>query len=901
MNIKSWLSALCLGVCTGVFAIEMLPGGFTAPSPMSAQDTAILAKEQTFLQIRKLKTVFLTPDSQGVIAFQLENRQIGKYVDSLDFSLKDPDGKEIHHGTVEVKETRDIHLEDFPAGVYSLTLNAGANSAVIRHTSGRCFAEASAADMLHLINTCPKLYFLVNGDRLQLDSIGEPAIEHVALNLYNADGDQVATANSVGNKKMTATIDIPVPPAQKNRVWSLKMGRVPNQGFEDMYLKIRGGANTMVSYSPNGFVVPLTQIITDFNPDGTTFSGITVSSALANEPDLQIDYTFTSLLPGSPLTYKATWKSGNPNLRLGMTVDSKELTYGQAVITVRQKDAILHTQTKQLAICEGKSFQEIPYTEPGNPAIASDIDEARGFQVFQRDEPGFVRLNSRPADDEVISTLNATSNPGLISAEYLAVYPLKDRQNALFAISDLKNDNGDTIPKDQIQLLTATIWPQRTDWNSLTFINAPELLEDNAPLALRKGHPQQLCVRVAVPKTARPGVYRAKITLDGAAVADYELTVNAFQLPEYHDVTFGLYPDCDRWVRQKFTDDEVLRELRMFRDYGMNALMLYPFSGSEITYDGKQFHVNFDVFRRHARLYWQVGFPGVAVISLQAINPALKKALKVEKLEYSPVYEAGFKAVLDTIRTIAAEDHWGNYCIHTVDEPNFNHGAEEAVRTLKLVKSFGFKTFNTCYGKFVREFLAPFLDYRCYNNIAFSSSKTKKDNDSLRKEALDDGDDFWWYGSGCYTNGGLQQDCNVYTNRHMLGIFTYRSRTTGAWTWTFLRAKGDVYNDFDGNNQFEAKEACIAYPARQGNGLITTLQWEACREGVYDYRYIRLWDALSQAALKNPAKAALAQASRTRIQELMDSINWHCLKFSVSNTQLRELRQALIEEINKLN
>jgi hypothetical protein len=32
----------------------------------------------------------------------------------------------------------------------------------------------------------------------------------------------------------------------------------------------------------------------------------------------------------------------------------------------------------------------------------------------------------------------------------------------------------------------------------------------------------------------------------------------------------------------------------------------------------------------------------------------------------------------------------------------------------------------------------------------------------------------------------------------------------------------------------------------------------------------------------------------------MDSINWNCLNFSVSNTQLRALRALLIAEIKRL-
>ncbi|MBR5838446.1 MAG: DUF4091 domain-containing protein, partial [Victivallales bacterium] len=441
---------------------------------------------------------------------------------------------------------------------------------------------------------------------------------------------------------------------------------------------------------------------------------------------------------------------------------------------------------------------------------------------------------------------------------------------------------------------------QRTDWNATTFITAPERLHESPYPLFFPNMPTLLCIRATVPSDAKPGVYTAPILLDGKPVATYTLTVDDFTLPEYHDMTFGLYADGQRWVFQNFTDDEILREMRMFREYGMNALMMYPFYGAKVTYDGKDFHIDMSRFRHLMKLYCQVGFPGVAVISFQAVNGYLMRALQVETADHTPEFVRGFHELLETIRTMAKEDGWPDYCIHTVDEPNKGRGGDEAIRTLKLVKEAGFKTFNTCYGDFVREHLAPWLDYRCYNNIAYMSCRTKEANNALRKESLEDGDAFWWYGSGCYTNGGLQQDCNIYTNRHMLGIFNWRSGATGAWTWTFLRVNGSPYNDFDGNDKREAKDACICYPQPQGNGLIDTLQWEAIREGVYDYRYIRLWDDLCKKAAATADKAAVAAQSRERIQKTMDSINWNCLNFSVSNAQLRTLRAELIEEIKQL-
>lgn len=165
---------------------------------------------------------------------------------------------------------------------------------------------------------------------------------------------------------------------------------------------------------------------------------------------------------------------------------------------------------------------------------------------------------------------------------------------------------------------------------------------------------------------------------------------------------------------------------------------------------------------------------------------------------------------------------------------------------------------------------------------------------------MDEGDAFWWYGAGCYAPIGGAQDGNIYSNRHMLGIFNWRSGATGAWSWTFCRSFGSPYNDFDGEESRPSKDPCICYPAKEGHGMIATLQWEAIREGVYDYRYIRYWDDLCRKVSASDDYRKAVSKSRRRINKTMDSISWNSLDYAVSNTQLRNLRQDLIYEIKNL-
>ena len=417
------------------------------------------------------------------------------------------------------------------------------------------------------------------------------------------------------------------------------------------------------------------------------------------------------------------------------------------------------------AACGGRVYNEQTLKEPIPVAEPTVEDQSRGFQLFQREEPGFIRLNSRPAKHEICSEIRGETSPGLVSCEFFAVLPLKTCVPNV-TIGRLKGPM--EIPEKAVQKLSVKMWPQQRSKRIGTYAVIPELLLPEEFPKWEESVPCQYCIRVTVPKNILPGVYMAPILVNGNACANYRLVVDDFILPEYNDMTFGLYADGQRWLKQNFTDDEILHEMRDFREHGMNALMHYPLSGSVITYENGAFLVDLSKFRRIMRLYQQVGFPGVAVLSLQGLDSRLSNVLEKPVTMLMPEYEAGLKSVLKALHTMELEEKWPDYCIHVIDEPTLSRGAKEAELGLRIVKEAGFKTFNTCYGEVVREKLAPWLDYRCYSNSGFHSSQTSEANDILRMETLDDGDAFWWYGAGCYAPISGAQDGNIYSNRPCL-------------------------------------------------------------------------------------------------------------------------------------
>ncbi len=898
---------LCLFILavTSVFALELLPGSYFVPDGLKKA-----GNPDDYMVLRGRHVLIVSPDVKGEFSLDLACVQIGKYPNVLRYSMTSAaNGVAIGKGILNPGENTVLKLHGLPQGAYRLELDAGANAARVAHPNSKCCLCVSSISPLHAINYVPLFYFMTfQEDTLELEVTGDQA-EQVAVTIRDSKDAIVFQGNTVGYENSTRAIQVPIPQEERGKIWSIKLDKVPNTPYEDSHLSILRGTEAMVALSPDQLLFPLLAPATEVLKDGRNLMGARISRLLNNDPAWEFAPEFVyktsdDLIPGQmgqKRTAKQLFATDDGGIFLGTEYDPEKFIYGTLSVQIKHNGEDYGEASFTMASCQDIGFEEIPWTELGEAAEPTEKDFERGFQVFQRDEPGEVRPTTIIHPNEITESILAETSAELFTTEFFGVNFLNEGAEGKLAIGALKSEDGAVIPAEAIELFACPAWPQRTDWNSTTYVTIPELmLSQNESPKPEVEVPYLYAVRVHVPENATPGVYQAGLSMDGKFCATYKLTVDDFALPEVPGITFGLYADGNRWNWERFTDEEILREMRDFRDHGMNSMMIYPLEDSKITYENGEFSVELTALRNQMKLYNQVGFPGVAVLSLQAINGYLMKALHVETPDHTPEFVKGFHAILDEIRRLAEEDHWPAYCLHTVDEPDETKEADEAVKTIKLVHNAGFKTFNTCYGDFVRKYLAPYLDYRCYNNIGFMSSPTQEANEALRQETLADGDQFWWYGSGCYTNFAIQQDGNIYTNRHMLGVFTWRSKTTGAWTWTFLRQKGrSLYNDFDCKGNREPKEACICYYEPGSKKLIHTLQWEAIREGVYDYRYIVLWDNLCKAA-EGTDKATRAAESRQAIQTAMDKIAWESHDHKVNNTELRALRALLIQEIKAL-
>ena len=855
---KFWsMATVAAGLLLGTTAapgLDIIPSGFV-PLPASAIEKAP-APEGEVMRFRGNHQLYVSPDATGRLSVELFNQQVGKYDATVTYRLLHLGGDELAAGILKVNTGVILAKDGLAPGIYALEVTSGSNSVIVRNANGLCFVAATQSQPLHLIEDCPRLYFQVLSDSHEVELIvkGQPTLEHLAVTVWDGDGAVVAQDSTVGKPGHVCKLVIPVTDGQAGRLWSLRLGKADDLGFEDMTLILARGVETVVADRPSRLALPLMQLECQ-TVDKHSRVGYRFSERLQEIPGVNAELEFTfGDGSGRPPLQKQWAGASNLNNACHFEFSYNDLVLGQIRAAIRDRQGkTLAVRNEKVAVCMGEMYSEIEWLEEHEPAPARPADLARGFQVFQRQEPGDVRPNSRPRPEEIVEAITDAMSPGCWSVQFFALYPLQDAAGVRLAISDLVGPGDATIRKEAVELRVVRIWPQLTDWNASTYHVIPEMMEEKASFDLKARIPQQLALRIPIPADATPGWYRGSVSGQGGEVVQVALRVLPYTLPEVKGMTWGLYCDPVRWGI--YSDDEIRREMRLFREQGFNALMMYPLNNAVSTWENGALSVDFGRFRDYMRMYKEMGFNGVAVISLQGIEGHLKRTMKLGQVEYNDAFRKAFNDFLAALRQLGEEDNWPEYCVHTVDEPNVRHGAEEATRTLRLVKEADFKTFNTCYGSFVRDVLDPWLDYRCYNNVGYGSTPTEAAAIALREETLAAGDHFWHYATGCYTNSGLIEDGNIYSNRHLGGVLVWRAQFTGAYTWTLLRAKNDPYNDFDGRGHGERKDACTVYPTPDRKGIIPTLQWEGVREGIYDHRFLTVLDDMIQqaAASADPA------------------------------------------------
>ena len=172
---------------------------------------------------------------------------------------------------------------------------------------------------------------------------------------------------------------------------------------------------------------------------------------------------------------------------------------------------LLYVDAKDVLCCEDKAFLEKKWIEPGDICQPTEKDRQRGFQIYQRDEPGDVRLGAKPHQSELIDCLSSCWLRGYHGMDFFVLHPLRDFKQLSLTLSSFTTSSGKLLQSDAVEICQIEIWPQKTQWFSTDFIYAPELIHNHHKCSLKEGVPQQFALRWTLPRTVQPGDYNGHI------------------------------------------------------------------------------------------------------------------------------------------------------------------------------------------------------------------------------------------------------------------------------------------------------------------------------------------------------------------------------------------------------
>lgn len=143
---------------------------------------------------------------------------------------------------------------------------------------------------------------------------------------------------------------------------------------------------------------------------------------------------------------------------------------------------------------------------------------------------------------------------------------------------------------------------------------------------------------------------------------------------------------------------------------------------------------------------------------------------------------------------------------------------------------------------------------------------------------------------------------NPLINRSFTGFFLWNTGMAGVAPYVYSDVRRNPYDDWDvfSNNATIFRDHLTAYPSQEGP--VTTIQWEAFREGIDDIRYLQTWKYYyQQLAAINLSAAAV---SKGVIDRLLDNykVGFTGVSVSVTTTaqQFSNDRDTIRTEINNV-
>jgi len=532
--------------------------------------------------------------------------------------------------------------------------------------------------------------------------------------------------------------------------------------------------------------------------------------------------------------------------RIGVQND-EPVRLGVSEIAVYSKDA------PDISYAIAAKFEKMEHVPEGPPPRATAEDRQAGYVLFA---PNYLRRvfpNSVALEHERTESVSVEASPGEYEPLSVAVCALDDLAQCRVRVTELAGPDGARIGGDCVDVRTVRhlrqIPGQKGSQYAKQYMMVPELLEPSATADVKAQTTKQWWLTVRVPRDATPGEYAGEILVDSAKGPPRRLGLRMsvlpvrLELPEDHQ--FGIYWAALRADEDPVSEERILAELRDMREHGMNSVALSA-PASMARGDGAAYEFDLATVSRMLELLKQEGLSHPIPWSY-GFAPVGTDFGSDEHLRQ-------VKAFVEHARREFAARSLPEILWYPRDEAWSDPRKEEARVLYEAIKQVpDAQTYGTVR-RDTAEYLDPWLDVRCHT-VSLSGGFDDRELQAASQAA---GDRFWWYTNSCREYPDVV--------RFKAGFFFWKTGATGQFYWAYYYPKGDPYDDLDGIDW------CVSYPA--GDRRTPTIEGEALREGIDDFRYVcTLERAVAKARATGAADAArVAEEAGRLLDELRGDV-----------------------------
>ena len=482
-------------------------------------------------------------------------------------------------------------------------------------------------------------------------------------------------------------------------------------------------------------------------------------------------------------------------------------------------------------------FKDLGLPDPGAAPEATAAEKERGFRVFFPPIHRQLFSNSQPLEGELTDTVHVYACAGQTVSVLAAIRALKDAGAVTLDWKSPCPPKKAPVTTREIALARrrqprwAAYSEQRigSSWGT-DFRVCPEQLTLGNTHAVKPDRLEIVHATINVPDDTAAGEYAGQLTLTaehgGNAVIPVKLTVYPFKLDRPDHSTHGQFYYVDYADVNPF-------ELEDMADHGMDTLVSGLGAPVAPGADGKR---NTAPTRAAFALLKKLGYRAPLIDSAGYMNGMLK----------DPKNRAQYAEIIAETQTIAKEEGFGEMGFFSVDEPHTADLQAQAKIACEWTRDVaGANTYITSNPNAVKV-LDPVLNYVCYN-LTYLNATTIPSMKPHQK--------LMFYCPSI--------DVNPEYNRYRPGFYMFKIGAYSSQYFAYMEFAGDPWCDLDGAN----RDWNVVYPSMDSPYPDPTLEWEAMREGVYDYRYA--W-TLKNAAEQARKKGKTAEADKA--QKVLDDV-----------------------------